>query len=169
MITGHRTYLRVGGLWLLLASGVHLVGHWLTFASLRIMDPVHRVPVEELISTPAGEEMWMLFNQFSLAFALFLLLSGTASLIASRRSVAHRDALHWSGFAGAFWVLTFGVFLLEPVAPGLIIAGAAAVFHVAAFFTGWAGADPATPAWGAAAGGEPAEGSSEHPGAPPSR
>lgn len=147
MITGHRTYLRVGGLWLLLAAVGHTVGHWLVFTTRRAMDPDQVLAVEELLSSPAGEEIWALFNQFSLAFTLFLLLSGTASIIASRRSVPHREAFHWSGFAGAFWVLTFVVFLLEPVAPGLIIAGTAAVLHVAAFLSAWDGDGSVGPAW----------------------
>lgn len=147
MVSGHRTYLRVGGFWLLGASVAHAVGHWLTFVTLRTLDPDHRAPVDQLLSTPAGEEIWALFNQFSLAFSLFLLLAGTASVIASRRSVPLREARDWSGFAGGFWVLAFVVFLLEPEAPGLIIAGAAAVLHVAAFITATNGGGKVRPAW----------------------
>ena len=89
--------------------------------------------MDVLLATPRGVELWTLLKQFSLAFALFLVLAGTASVIASRRSVNIREAKHWSGFAAAFWILTFLVFLLEPVAPGLIIAGTAAFFHCGAF------------------------------------
>lgn len=142
MVSGHRTYLRVGGIWLLLSSVGHSVGHWLAFVTFRTMDEAHREPLEALRATAAGREIWALFNQFSLAFALFLLLAGTASVIASRKSVPLREARDWSGFAGAFWVLTFLVFLLEPAPPGLIIAGAAAVFHVAAFLTARERKDP---------------------------
>ncbi|UCC24718.1 MAG: hypothetical protein JSU98_13425 [Gemmatimonadales bacterium] len=154
MISGHRTYLRVGGVWLLLAALGHTVGHWLTFVTFRTLDEAHQAPVEDLVSTPAGAEIWALFNQFSLAFALFLLLSGTASVIASRKSVPVREACHWSGFAGAFWMLAFVVFLLEPAAPGLIIAGTAAFFHVAAFLAALSPDGPVGPAWEAAVGGE---------------
>jgi len=147
LVSGHRTYLRVGGVWLLLAAVAHSVGHWLAFVTLRTLDQDHREPVEALVSTPAGAEIWALFNQFSMAFGLFLLLAGTASVIASRRSVPVREARDWSGFAGAFWVLAFLVFLLEPAAPGLIIAGAAAFFHVAAFFTARNGGGRVGPAW----------------------
>lgn len=147
MVSGHRTYLRVGGAWLLVAAVGHSVGHWLTFVTRRTLDMDHRAPVEQLVSTPAGEEIWALFNQFSLAFTLFLLLAGTASVIASRRSVPLKEARDWSGFAGAFWVLAFLVFLLEPVAPGLIIAGAAAIFHVAAFLAARNGGGEVDPAW----------------------
>ena len=154
MISGHRTYLRVGGSWLLLAAAGHTVGHWLTFATRRTMDEDHRRPVEELISTPAGAEIWALFNQFSLAFGLFLLLAGTASVIASRKSVPVREARHWSGFAGAFWILALIVFLLEPAAPGLIIAGDAAFFHIAAFLSSLSTNGPVGPAWERASGSE---------------
>jgi hypothetical protein len=153
MRSGHRTYLRVGGIWLLLAAVGHTVGHWLTFATRRTLDEAHQAPVEQLLSTPEGAEIWALFNQFSLAFGLFLLLAGTASVIASRKSVPVREAYHWSGFAGAFWVLAFVVFLLEPVAPGLIIAGAAAFFHVAAFLVAGFPQGPVGPAWEAATSG----------------
>lgn len=147
MVSGHRTYLRVGGLWLLVAALAHSVGHWLAFVTFTTLDEAHRAPVEALRSTSAGAEVWALFNQFSLAFTLFLLLAGTASVIASRKSVPLKEARDWSGFAGAFWVLAFLVFLLEPVAPGLIIAGAAAVFHVAAFLAARNGGERIGPAW----------------------
>lgn len=147
MITGHRTYLRVGGLWLLFASVAHSVGHWLTLVTRRTMNPEDVEPVETLLSTPAGREIWALLNQYSLAFTLFLLLAGTASVIASRKSVPFREARDWSGFAAGFWILAFLVFLLQPEAPALIISGAAAIFHAAAFVTARKGNTPMPPAW----------------------
>ena len=151
MVTGHRTYLRLGGLWLLLAAAAHLLGHWLTFIRRTLLPPQMEAPVEMLHSSPGGVELWTLFNQFSLAFGLFLLLAGTASTIASRRSVPVREAQHWSGFAGTFWVLAFGVFLLEPLAPLLIISGTAGLLHVAAFVAAMDGREALGAAWEAAA------------------
>jgi hypothetical protein len=148
MVSGHRTFLRVGGIWLLLAG----VGHLVMFHWWGVMNGNGEAmqAVEGLRSTPAGEELWALFTQFSLAFALFLFLSGTASVIASRKDVAVKEARHWSGFAGGFWLLTFAVFLLEPVPVGLLIAGTAAFFHVAAFLAASDGLGRAGPAWQAA-------------------
>ncbi len=148
MVSGHRTYLRVGGLWLLLAAVAHLAGHWLTFIDQRLLDPAMQPAVDELVSSPPGVELWTLFNQFSLAFGLFLLLAGTASTIASRKTVPVREARHWAGFAGTFWVLAFAVFLLEPLAPLLLISGTAALLHVAAFVTApYGGPSGFDPAW----------------------
>lgn len=148
MVSGHRTFLRVGGVWLLLAG----IGHLVMFHWWGVMEGNgEAMQAAEIVrAAPGGEELWALFTQFSLAFALFLFLSGTASVIASRRSVAVREARHWSGFAGAFWLLTFVVFLLEPVAVGLLIAGTAAFFHVAAFLVATDGLERAGPAWQAA-------------------
>ena len=152
MVSGHRTYLRVGGLWLLLAAAAHLAGHWFTFVDRRLLDREMEVSVDTLVASPSGLELWALFNQFSLAFGLFLLLAGTASTIASRRTVPIREARHWSGFAGAFWVLAFAVFLIEPLAPLLLISGTAALLHVAAFLASSDGRDTLDPAWEAASG-----------------
>lgn len=147
MVSGHRTYLRVGGIWLLFAAVAHSVGHWMTYVSRTMLMPAQREPLETLLSTPGGEDIWALFNQFSMAFTLFLLLAGTASVIASRKSVPVAEARDWSGFAGAFWILAFLVFLLEPEPPALIISGAAAVFHVAAFVMAKLGGGRVRPAW----------------------
>lgn len=147
MVSGHRTYLRVGGIWLLFAAVAHSVGHWMTYVRRTMLMPAQREPLETLLSSPGGQDIWALFNQFSMAFTLFLLLSGTASVIASRKSVPLAEARDWSGFAGAFWILAFLVFLLEPVPPALIIAGAAAIFHVAAFVTARNGKGRMGPAW----------------------
>lgn len=135
MVTGHRTYLRVGGVWLLGAALAHTGWHFLTFVPRRDLDPDLIPTVDALVAAPGGDELWHLFHQFSLAFALFLLLAGTASVIASRRHVPVREVRHWSGFSGVFWSLAFLVFLLEPVAPALIISGTAAFFHLVAFFS----------------------------------
>lgn len=150
MVTGHRTYLRLGGLWLLLAALAHLSGHWLTFVDQRLLEPEWAPMLDALFSDPAGVEFWAVFNQFSLAFGLFLLLAGTASTIASRRTVPIREARHWSGFAGTFWVLAFGIFLLQPMAPLLLISGTAALLHVAAFVASQDGQERLGPAWSAA-------------------
>jgi hypothetical protein len=147
MVSGHRTYLRVGGLWLLFAAAAHLVGHWLTFVDRRLLEPEMEASLDTLLSSPSGVDLWALFNQFSLAFGLFLLLAGTASTIASRRTVPIREARHWSGFAGTFWVLAFGLFLIQPLAPLLIISGTAAFLHVAAFTASRDGRDTLDPAW----------------------
>lgn len=134
MVTSHRTYLRLGGVWLLFAALAHTAWHFFTFVPGRSLDPSLIPSIDALVATPAGAELWVLFHQFSLAFALFLLLAGTASVIASRRNVGIREARHWSGFAGGFWLMAFVVFLLEPVAPALIIAGTAAFFHLVSYF-----------------------------------
>lgn len=135
MVTTHRTYLRLGGFWLLFAALAHTAWHFFTFVPGENLDAELAPSVDALLASPAGAELWVLFHQFSLAFALFLLLAGTASVIASRRNVGVREVRHWSGFAGAFWIMAFVVFLLEPVAPALIIAGTAAFFHVVAFLS----------------------------------
>lgn len=135
MVTTHRIYLRLGGVWLLFAALAHTAWHFLTFVPGDNLDPGLLPSIDALVAIPEGAELWVLFHQFSLAFALFLLLAGTASVIASRRNVGVREVRHWSGFAGGFWIMAFVVFLLEPVAPALIIAGTAAFFHVVAFFS----------------------------------
>lgn len=163
MVSGYRTYLRVGGIWLLFAALAHSVGHWLTYVSRTMLMPDQREPLDMLLATPGGQDIWALFNQFSMAFTLFLLLAGTASVIASRRSVPLREARDWSGFSAAFWSLAFLVFLLEPVPPALIISGAAAVLHVAAFLTAANGGGRMRPAWKGASDAPPVDGRSPGP------
>lgn len=139
MVTTHRTYLRLGGIWLLFAALAHTGWHFLTFVPGKNQAPDVLASVDVLMASEAGAELWALFHQLSLAFGLFLLLGGTASVIASRRNVGVREVRHWSGLAGGFWIMAFVVFLLEPVAPALIIAGTSAFFHVVAFFSALGG------------------------------